>query len=336
MKKFWIFSLIIGIAFSQTVSNTGTKAAQFLKIGPGARPIGMGEAFVAVASGALATYWNPAGLAETPGYSYFFTNSKWLAGIQYDYLAFALPIPRRGVIGGALTYLGTDKMEVTTETDPEGTGEYFRYSALAVTLSYGKRFTDKFSFGLNTKYVYEKLKLMSASSMAVDIGLKYQTEWHGFTIGMNFQNFGSKMRLTGEDTRFIYYPDPNRDPNSQPNIIADLRTEAYDIPMRFLVGVSVVPYENHLAKLLLAIDAVHPNDNTEYINAGAELSIKNKVYLRVGREHNFMRDAEGGMTFGGGVRYRKPGSPLNFSIDFAMSNYGRLENVRYLSIGLAF
>lgn len=336
MKNFMLSLIFLGIGFSQSISNTGTKAAQFLKIGPGARPVGMGEAFVAVANGALATYWNPAGLAQTDGYSYFFTSAKWLAGIQYNYLAFAVPIPKRGVIGGALSYLGTDNMEVTTETNPEGTGEYFKYSGIALAFSYGKMFTDKFSFGFNAKYIYEKLKLMSASGMAVDIGLKYRTEWNKFTIGMNFQNFGNKMRLTGEDTRFIYYPDPNRDPNSQPNIIADLRTESYDLPMRFLVGVSIVPYETDFATLLLAVDAIHPNDNTEYLNIGAELSLRNMAYIRIGREHNLMRDAEGGLTFGGGVRYRRPGTPLNFSIDFAMADYGRLQSVKFISIDLSF
>lgn len=336
MKKIFILFALLGLGFSQTVSNTGTKPAQFLKIGPGARPVGMGEAFVSVATGALATYWNPAGLAQTKGYSYFFTNSKWLAGIQYNYLAFAVPIPRRGVIGGALSYIGTDNMEVTTETNPEGTGEYFKYTGIAIILSYGKMFTDKFSFGFNTKYIYEKLKLMSASTAAVDIGLKYQTEFHKFTIGMNFQNFGGKMRLVGEDTRFIYYPDPNRDPNSQPNVIADLRTESYDLPMRFLVGVSMYPIETDRLKLLVAIDAVHPNDNTEYINAGAELSFNDMAYLRIGKEHTFMRDAEGGFTVGGGVRYRRPGSPISFAVDFAMSDYGRLENVKFVSVGLSF
>ncbi len=336
MRRLLILLILTGLGFSQTVSNTGTKAAQFLKIGPGARPIGMGEAFVSVATGALATYWNPAGLAETPSYSYFFTNSKWIAGIQYNYLAFAAPIPKRGVIGGALSYIGTDNMEVTTETNPEGTGEYFKYSGIAITLSYGKMFTDKFSFGFNTKYVYEKLKLMSASAIAVDIGLKYRTEFHKFTIGMNFQNFGSKMRLVGEDTRFIYYPDPNRDPNSQPNIIADLRTESYDLPMRFLVGVSIVPFESRDLKLLLAVDAVHPNDNTEYLNIGGELSFRDMAFVRVGHSHTFMRDAEGGLTFGGGIKYRKPGSPLNLSVDFSLTDFGRLDDVKFISVGLSF
>lgn len=44
------------------VSNT---AVLFLRIAPGARAAGMGEAFVAIADDATATHWNPAGLGAT-------------------------------------------------------------------------------------------------------------------------------------------------------------------------------------------------------------------------------------------------------------------------------
>jgi hypothetical protein len=39
-------------------------AAEFLKVGVGARAMGMGGAFVALANDATASYWNPAGLAQ--------------------------------------------------------------------------------------------------------------------------------------------------------------------------------------------------------------------------------------------------------------------------------
>src|SRR5207302_10246043 len=44
-------------------NQVGTSGAAFLKIGPGARPAAMGEAFTGVADDIHAIYWNPAGLA---------------------------------------------------------------------------------------------------------------------------------------------------------------------------------------------------------------------------------------------------------------------------------
>ena len=56
---FAVFSLL-AIGNLRAVSEAG---ALFLLISPGARAGGMGEAQVAVANDAYASYWNPAGLA---------------------------------------------------------------------------------------------------------------------------------------------------------------------------------------------------------------------------------------------------------------------------------
>ena len=47
---------IISMSFSQTVSKTGTTAAQFLKIGVGARALAMGGAYAAASNDATALY----------------------------------------------------------------------------------------------------------------------------------------------------------------------------------------------------------------------------------------------------------------------------------------
>ena len=42
----------------------GTTGFQFLKIGPSARAVAMGESFIALANDASAMYYNPAGLTQ--------------------------------------------------------------------------------------------------------------------------------------------------------------------------------------------------------------------------------------------------------------------------------
>lgn len=54
---------MIGVEAKADISNA---AVLFLRIAPGARAAGMGEAFVAVADDATATHWNPAGLGDYP------------------------------------------------------------------------------------------------------------------------------------------------------------------------------------------------------------------------------------------------------------------------------
>ena len=57
--------LIIGVA-SSSYADISNAAVLFLRIAPGSRSAGMGEAFVAVADDATATHWNPAGLGKYP------------------------------------------------------------------------------------------------------------------------------------------------------------------------------------------------------------------------------------------------------------------------------
>jgi len=55
--------VVVVSEISADISNAGLL---FLRIAPGARPAGMGEAFVAIADDATATHWNPAGLGSYP------------------------------------------------------------------------------------------------------------------------------------------------------------------------------------------------------------------------------------------------------------------------------
>jgi len=56
----------LAVPTAQTYANISEAAVLFLRIASGARPAGMGEAFVALADDATATHWNPAGLGRYP------------------------------------------------------------------------------------------------------------------------------------------------------------------------------------------------------------------------------------------------------------------------------
>ena len=57
-------ALLFVLTNGQEVTKVGTTAAKFLSIPVGARAVGMGGAFVAVADDASSLYWNPAGIAR--------------------------------------------------------------------------------------------------------------------------------------------------------------------------------------------------------------------------------------------------------------------------------
>ncbi len=335
MKRI-VVTLLLTVALATSagaVSNVGTRAAQFLKIGVGMRATAMGDAFVAVANDASALYWNPAGLSRVSRRQVIFNQANWIAGIRFGYVGMVWPLPNRGTIGGAMTYLGSGEMKVRTEDAPEGTGETFEVNDLALTFAYGLPFTDRFSFGFAFKYISEQIWHMSASAYAIDLGIHFDTDFHGIQLGMNLSNFGGKMRLMGEDTRFIYNIDPNRNPNHTPNVVADLRTDAFDLPTRFQVGLSgplpVLPG-------IWAVDFVTPNDNYAYLNAGAEVQLGRFLSLRAGYRGLFNYEMEGGLTAGAGFRITSPRLPWKLNLDYSYLDFGRLQNAQRFGVLLVF
>src|ERR1035437_9224154 len=95
--------------------NVGTSGAAFLKIGPGARPAGMGEAFTGVSDDIHAIYWNPAGLGTIKTPEITGMHMQYFQSIQYEFAAFAYPTKEHGTLGFAVTNLHTDNIERRTE-----------------------------------------------------------------------------------------------------------------------------------------------------------------------------------------------------------------------------
>lgn len=320
--------------YSNNVSKTGTTAATFLQIDVGARAIGMGGAFTATANDVSAVYWNPAGLATLTQGEASFVHTEWLADVNFEHVAVVLPASPDLWIGGFASLVSMDEMDVRTLDYPEGTGERFDATDFALGLTAAWRLTDRLTIGGNAKYISEQIWHMSASSIAADFGLLFLTPFADTRLGMSVANFGPDMQMTGGDTKIYYDEDPNN-PGNNDRIPANLETEKWPLPLTFRVGLANEVIENRYGTLTVAIDAVHPNDNYEYINLGAEFSYRNWAYLRTGWRTLFLADSEQGLTAGAGIRYRLVGNSA-FVMDIAYADFGRLERVVRYSMGMLF
>lgn len=69
MKKVFFLSILTALLVfvaADSALAVSNAAVLYLRVAAGARPGGMGEAFVSIADDATATYWNPAGLGNSP------------------------------------------------------------------------------------------------------------------------------------------------------------------------------------------------------------------------------------------------------------------------------
>src|SRR5215470_15693040 len=79
-------SALVVRAQSLGSQRVGTSSGGFLRIGVGARAVGMGETFVAVADDPSAIFWNPAGLASLQRRELAISYVQWPADVNYNHL----------------------------------------------------------------------------------------------------------------------------------------------------------------------------------------------------------------------------------------------------------
>ena len=177
-------------------AGAGTTGASFLKIGIGARAVGMGEAFVAVSDDASAIYWNPGGLGGLIKKEFSAMHLEWIEGIKYEGLTYVHPVEKNGTWGIDFKYIHINDLKKTIVNSSSTTGydELGTFSAydMMITIGYGKRVLSDLNLGIGLKYIREMLDDKNANAIAGDIGLLYELK--GGKIGLSFQNFGTKIK----------------------------------------------------------------------------------------------------------------------------------------------
>ena len=343
MKRILLYCILTSITFffcgivnaqtDRSTAKVGTTAGQFLKIEPGARAIGMGGAYAGLSNDIYAVYYNPAGIVNAAGNSQVtFNHANWLAGITYDFAAASINLPDLGVLFADLTSLAVPEDKVRTFAFPDGNGEYWNASSLAIGIGFARKLTDRFSIGFQGKYIRESIWNESASGFAVDIGTYYITPFNDLVIGASISNFGSKMQLSGRDV--LFNSDPDNNINTGPNnILSQYSMDSFDLPLTFRIGLSMNLMKTRYIRITGDIDANHPNDNTEYLNNGLEIAYNEVFFIRAGYRSLFMRNSEGGLTLGGGVNY-KFNDQITILFNYGWADYGRLNSVQFIDLGL--
>ena len=334
-NKYLIILLVVcvfaSVPLAQTLK-TGTTSAQILKINVGPRAIGMGGAFTSIADDITSVYWNPSGTANIQSNEVYFNHSNLYMDISNDFAAISTNVSGFGSIGAFVSVLSVDEMLVRTVEQPEGTGEFFDYGSIVVGLNYSRFLTENFSIGFNAKYINESIWNMSATGFAIDIGTLYKIPvLNELRIAASVSNFGTKMQLAGRDVTEIV-PAGAGGGNF---VNSNLELDKFDLPLLFRFGISADVIKEGTSRLTAAVDAIHPNDHTEYINSGLEYAWNEIIFIRAGYNSLFEKDSEKGLTFGFGLNYRIV-DMIKVKLDYAYQDFGRLTEVHYFSVGVNF
>jgi hypothetical protein len=155
--------LVTQMAPYAMADGAGTSSAEFLKLGVGARAIGMGEAYTAQADDVHSLYWNPAGLAFMQQRQASFMYSQFLKDVNYQNAALGIPL-ENGAIGGSLTYLSYGKID-GYDISGNSIGDQ---SAYDMNGTLGAAWLGSiWSLGANAKMIQEKLADEKATGFAL-------------------------------------------------------------------------------------------------------------------------------------------------------------------------
>ncbi|MBW7997712.1 MAG: PorV/PorQ family protein [Candidatus Glassbacteria bacterium] len=294
-----VCAALLFAAGNLAAGEVGSTSLNFLKVGVGARPAGMGGAFGALSDDATACFWNPAGLTDSRAGELFFTHHRWIEDISQSAASYTFDV-QRVRLGVSMNYFGMGELErrSVNSVEPEGTFSPFD---LALGLSAAYRVKDNISAGVTARFVHESLDSETASAMLFDIGIKARTMIPNLTASFVVRNLGTKLKY---------------------------ESVAYDAPRLVSIGAAYrksLPWRDNSVTVAFEIES--PNDNETRLALGGEYNWRNFLLGRAGYRTGLEYED---FSFGMGVNY------LQLMFDYAFVPYSDLGNSHRFSFIYAF
>jgi hypothetical protein len=323
IPSFLMLVLLTTSVFSQ---GSGNKySGEFLAIGVGGRPLGMGGAFVSLVNDVTAGYWNPGALARInyPQLS-LMHDERFGNLVNYDYGSIAIPFGPSTSVGLSIIRLGVDDVPNTKGAwlDLNNNGyfdagdrldyskiKFFNAADWAVYLTYSKRQNEKLSYGVNLKVISRSIDDGSAWGIGFDVGAIYSFN-DKFRLGANLQDISTTYLAWNTGRKELITPTAKVGGSYDIGIFKTGRiTPAVDFDVRF---------ENRKFASLAHLGPVSFD-----MHAGLEYGFKDLFAVRVG--YNDVKQ----LTLGAGVKLPK----LNIDYSFAkFDNNDQLGNTHRISV----
>jgi hypothetical protein len=342
-----IFTVVLfGVSsvFAGGGSRNGTGGASELIIPVGAHGIALGGSSIATETGLDALYWNPAGIAgTTKSVTAEFSHMNYIADIGVEYGAVGINFEGFGIIAIDVKSLNIGDIPVTTNDQPDGTGQTFSPQFLVAGASYARQLTDRISIGLTLNYISETIAQVSTSGVAVNAGVQYKDlgDIPGLNFGLVIKNIGPQMTFGGPGLLVKASPTGSTATPTDAFLRApsfySIEAAAFDLPSSIDIGVGYALPIDDVNALQLSGTFENNNFSGDLYNVGAEYGYNKLFFARVGytispenQDANYIY----GFTAGAGINYDLGG--VDLKIDYAYRNVKYFDANHVFEISLGF
>lgn len=228
---------------------------------------------------------NPGGLAFTKKLDIAFANTQWLkgSGVNISGLGLAAKLggeDGKNVLGLTIQSVRFGDIPVTLVSDPDAElGASFSPQLLNIGLCYARSFSNSIHVGFGLKLLNESIANVSASGVAMDMGIQYVTgPQDNIHFGISLRNVGTGLQFGGDG--LTYQAQAN---NS--NLIFNLRTESFELPTQLNIGAGydIKMAEQH--RLSIMGNFSSNAFSSDQLGGGLEYAFKNILVLRGGYKY---------------------------------------------------
>jgi tetratricopeptide (TPR) repeat protein len=282
-------------------------------LGFGARAMGMGNAFTALADDPTAVYWNPAGLDYIYQQSVTLFHASLYYGTSYDFLGYAYPTLDLGTFAVGIARFGTGGVQQTGNDIGQEFIGTFSYEVYQGYFSYGIKLPWNVAGGISIKVQRSAWSGLVGYGRTVGVGVgmdlgflyrpafslsPYLRDW---SFGINFENLFPPQIQEGGETDIL--------------------------PRVFRFGIMrKIPFFGEGNSLNVLLDLDKSTDTDLAVNFGTEYSFMDMGRVRLGYGYS-------GIAFGAGVQYKM------FQVDYAYGNPssdGLLDPIHRVSLTVNF
>jgi hypothetical protein len=339
-----IFLIGIDSAFAGGGSRNGTGGATELLIPVGARGISLSGSNIATATGIDALYWNPAGVSHMTNSAYAtFSHMNYIADIGVEYGAIAANFEGFGVISLNIKSLNIGTIPITTNEQPDGTGQTYTPQFITAGASYSRELTDRIAIGVTFNYISETISQVSADGFAFDAGVQYSDlgDIQGLSFGLVIKNIGPQMTYAGTGLLVQANPtgstsNPSQAFDRAPSFYA-INAASFDLPSSFELGFGYKPQINEMNEVTINANYQNNNFSGDLYNVGGEYCYNKTFFLRAGYAYSPKNQDPNyiyGLTAGAGIDYNLGGVEL--MVDYAYRHVKFFDANHVFGVTLGF